>query len=78
MERTDFILAKQKQEAERVQAEKEAALAAKEEAEKERQIIEGENKAKEQYAERLIPRLPTRSGNSKTSARRKWTASWTA
>ena len=53
LERTDFILAKQKQEAERVQAEKEAALAAKEEAEKERQIIEGENKAKEQYRRAL-------------------------
>ena len=49
LERTDFILAKQKQEAERVKAEKEAALAAKEKAEKERQTIEGENKAKEQY-----------------------------
>ena len=49
LERTDFILAKQKQEAERVKAEKEAALAAKEEAETERRLIEGENKAKEQY-----------------------------
>ena len=53
LERTDFILAKQKQEAERVKAEKEAALAAKEEAEKERQAIEGENKAKEQYRQSL-------------------------
>ena len=53
LERTDFILAKQKQEAERVKAEKEAALAAKEEAEKERQTIEGENKAKEQYRQSL-------------------------
>ena len=41
LERTDFILAKQKQEAERVKAEKE------------RQIIEGENKAKEQYRRAL-------------------------
>ena len=53
LERTDFILAKQKQEAERAKAEKEAALAAKEKAEKERQTIEGENKAKEQYRQSL-------------------------
>lgn len=53
LERTDFILAKQKQEAERAKAEKEAALAAKEEAEKERQAIEGENKVKEQYRQSL-------------------------
>ena len=53
LERTDFILAKQKQEAERVKAEKEAALAAKEKAEKERQTIDGENKAKEQYRQSL-------------------------
>ncbi len=53
LERTDFILAKQKQEAERVKVEKEAALATKEEAEKERQAIEGENKAKEQYRQSL-------------------------
>ena len=49
LKRTDFILAKQKQEAERVKAEKEAALAAKEDAETERRLIEGENKAKELY-----------------------------
>ena len=53
LERADFILAKQKQEAERAKAEKEAALAAKEKAEKERQTIEGENKAKEQYRQSL-------------------------
>ena len=53
LERTDFILAKQKQEAERVKIEKEAALAAKEEAETERRHIEGENKAKEQYQQSL-------------------------
>lgn len=53
LERTDFILAKQKQEAERAKAEKETALAAKEKAEKERQTIEGENKAKEQYRQSL-------------------------
>ncbi|WP_444106711.1 mobilization protein [Bacteroides sp.] len=40
LERTDYIIAKQKQE---------AALAAKKKAEAERQTIEGENKAKEQY-----------------------------
>ena len=53
LERTDFILAKQKQEAERAKAEREAALAAKEEAETERQLIEGENKAKEIYRQSL-------------------------
>ena len=53
LERTDFILAKQRQEAEQAKAEKEAALAAKEKAEKERQTIEGENKAKEQYRQSL-------------------------
>lgn len=53
LERTDFILAKQKQEAERVKIEKEAALAAKEEAEKERLFIEGENKTKEEYRQSL-------------------------
>ena len=53
LERNDFILAKQKQEAEQAKAEKEAALAAKEEADKERQTIEGENKAKEQYRQYL-------------------------
>lgn len=50
LERNDFIIAKQKQEAEQVKAEKEAALAAKEKAEAERQSIEGENKAKELYS----------------------------
>lgn len=50
LERNDFIIAKQKQEAEKVKAEKDAALAAKEKAETERQSIEGENKAKEQYS----------------------------
>ena len=53
LERTDFIIAKQKQETERVKAEKEAALAAKEKAETERQFIEGENKAKEKYRQSL-------------------------
>lgn len=46
LERTDFIIAKQKQEAEKAKAEKEAALSAKEEAENERDSIENENKAK--------------------------------
>lgn len=53
LERNDFILAKQKQEAEQAKAEKEAALAAKEEADKERLTIEGENKTKEQYLQSL-------------------------
>lgn len=50
LERNDFIIAKQKQEVEKVKAEKEAALIAKEKAEADRQTIEGENKAKEQYS----------------------------
>lgn len=49
MEWTDFIIAKQKQEMERVKAEKEAARAAKEGTETERLFFEGENKAKEIY-----------------------------
>ena len=49
LERTDFILAKQRQEAEKAKAEKKAALAAKEKVDAERQFIEGENKEKEQY-----------------------------
>ena len=53
LERTDFIIAKQKQEAERAKAEKEAAIAAKEKTETERQLIEGENKAKEKYRQSL-------------------------
>ena len=43
LERNDFIIAKQKQEAEKVKAEKDAALAAKEKAEAEHQSIEGKN-----------------------------------
>lgn len=53
LERTDFILAKQKQEAEKAETEKKAALAAKEKAETERQFIEGENKTKEKYRQSL-------------------------
>ena len=49
LERNDFILAKQKQEAEQAKAEKEAALAAKEEAEAKLMFVEGENKARERY-----------------------------
>lgn len=50
LERNDFIIAKQKQEAKQIKAEKEAALAAKEKAEAELKSIDGENKAKEQYS----------------------------
>ena len=49
LEREDFIIAKQKQEAERAKAEKEAAIAAKKKAEAERLLIEKENEAKEQH-----------------------------
>ena len=50
LERNDFIIAKQKQEAKQIKAQKEAALAAKEKAEAELKSIDGENKAKEQYS----------------------------
>ncbi len=50
LERNDFIIAKQKQEAKQIKAEKEAALAAKEKAEAELKSIDGENKAKELYS----------------------------
>ena len=53
LERTDFIITKQRQEAEKAEAEKKAALAEKEKAETERQFIEGENKAKEKYRQSL-------------------------
>lgn len=50
LERTDFIIAKQKQEAEQAKAARQAAIAAKEEAEAELLSVEDENKAKEQYS----------------------------
>ena len=53
LERTDFIITKQKQEAEQAEAKKRAALVAKDKAETERQFIEGENKAKEKYRQSL-------------------------
>ena len=48
LERTDFIIAKQ--EAEQAKAARQAAIAAKEEAEAELMFVEGESKAKEQYS----------------------------
>ena len=53
LERTDFILAKQKQEAEQAKAEKENAVIAKAEAEAELRFIKGENEAKEIYRQSL-------------------------
>ena len=53
LERTDFIIAKQKQEAEQAKAARQAAIAAKEEAEAELIFVEGENKTKEQYRQSL-------------------------
>lgn len=53
LERTDFIIAKQKQEAEQAEVARQAAIAAKEEAEAELLFVEGENKAKEQYRQSL-------------------------
>ena len=53
LERTDFIIAKQKLEAEQAKAARQAAIVAKEEAEAELMFVEGENKAKEQYRHSL-------------------------
>lgn len=53
LERADFILAKQKQEAKQVKAEKEKAVTAKAEAEAELRFIKGENEAKEIYRQSL-------------------------
>ena len=53
LERNDFILAKQKQEAEQAKAEKEAAFSAKEEAEAERNSLEVENRAKAEQSAAL-------------------------
>ena len=71
LERTDFIIAKQKQEAERAKAEKEAALAAKEKAETERQTIEGENKVKEQYRQSLDTEIADKERQLKDKRRAK-------
>ena len=53
LERTDYIIAKQKQEVERAKAEKEAAIVAKKKAEAERLLIEKENKVKEEHRQSL-------------------------
>ena len=53
LERTDFIIAKQKREAKKAEVDRKAALAAKEKADAERQSIEDGNKAKEQYSNSL-------------------------
>ena len=71
LERTDFIIAKQKQEAERAKAEKEAALAAKEKAETERQTIEDENKVKEQYRQSLDTEIADKERQLKDERRAK-------
>lgn len=78
LERTDFIIAKQKQEAEQAKAARQAAIAAKEEAEAELLFVEGENKAKEQYRRSLDSEIAEKEKHSRTSERRKWTAYWIA
>ena len=60
LERTDFIIAKQKQEAEKAEVARQAAIAAKEEAEAELMFVEGENKAKEQYRRSLDSEIAER------------------
>lgn len=53
LERTDFIIAKQRQEAENAKAEMEKAVTDKKEAEAELRFIKGENEAKEIYRQSL-------------------------
>ena len=71
LERNDFILARQKQEAEQVRAEKNAALAEKEKAEKERQTIEDENKTKERHLHSLDSEIADRDRQLKDGRKAK-------
>lgn len=71
LERTDFIIAKQKQEAEQAKAARQAAIAAKEEAEAELMFVEGENKAKEQYRRSLDSEIAEREQQLKDERKSK-------
>ena len=71
LERTDFIIAKQKQEAEQAKAARQAAIASKEEAEAELMFVEGENKAKEQYRRSLDSEIAEREQQLKDERKAK-------
>jgi len=71
LERADFILARQKQEAEQAKAEKEAAVTAKEEAEAELRFIKGENEAKEIYRRSLDNEIADREKQLKENRKAK-------
>ena len=69
LERTDYIIVKQKQEAEQIKAEKEAALSAKEEAEAERNSLEIENKAKAERSAALDSEISIKEERAKKADR---------
>ena len=71
LERTDFIIAKQKQEAEQAKAARQAAVAAKEEVEAELMFVENENKAKEQYRRSLDSEIAEREQQLKDERKSK-------
>lgn len=71
LERTDFIIAKQKQEAEQAKAARQAAIAAKEEAEAELMFVENENKSKEQYRRFLDSEIAEREQQLKDERKSK-------
>mgnify|MGYP005869274211 CR=1 FL=1 len=71
LERTDFIIAKQKQEAEQAKAARQAAIAAKEEAEAELMFVENENKSKEQYRRSLDSEIAEREQQLKDERKSK-------
>ena len=75
LERADFILAKQKQEAERLKPKRKQLLPQKRKPKRNDRPSRVRTRRKNNTVNLLTPRLPTRSGNSKTNARRKWTAS---
>ena len=69
LERNDFIIAKQKREAEQAKAQKEAAVLAKEEAEQQRQSIEEDNRAKEEYGSALDAQIADKERQLKEERR---------
>lgn len=78
LERNDFILAKQKQEAEQAKPKKKQPLPPRRKPKRNGRPSRARTRRKSSTDNHLTARLPTRNGNSKTSARRKWTAFWTA
>lgn len=76
LERNDFIIAKQKQEAEKVKAERMPPLPPRRKPKPSDNLLRARTRRKNNTAFHLIMRLPIRKGSSKTSARLKWTAYW--